>query len=142
MARRRIAEEAPSNEVANAEGENWVEGDLAKPVAAAVETGVRRRSIATSPQEPPAAGEKSESVAMGVLDGGEVVVVWAREQFSPAQYHTFEVGPFTATVKIGAGESLAAAAKRAMDDLRRFAEAERERKRDSYLAMVKAPTRG
>ena len=141
MARRRIAEEAPSNEVAKAEGENWVEGEPAKPAAAA-EKGVRRRSIATSPQEPPAAGETSESVVPGVLDGGEVVVVWAREQFSPAQYHSFEVGPFTATVKIGAGESLAAAARRAMDDLRRFAEAERERKRDSYLAMVKAPTRG
>jgi hypothetical protein len=68
----------------------------------------------------------------GALAGQSVTVVWGKELYSPRQFHTYEVGPFTATTAVLPGETIAGAAARAMGDLRQFAEQERERKRADY----------
>lgn len=74
----------------------------------------------------------------GALAGQTVTVVWGKELYSPKQFHTYEVGPFTATTTVIPGETFERAAERAMEDLRRFADAERERKRAAYLKAVGA----
>jgi hypothetical protein len=73
--------------------------------------------------------------------GSEVTVVWGKELFSPASFHTFEVGPFSATVAVLEGETFSMAADRAMRDLRGWAEAERDRKKASYLRMVESTSK-
>lgn len=65
-----------------------------------------------------------------------VTVVWAEEQFSPQPYHSFRVGPFTATLNRNYDETIAQAWKRGMDQLRALAEAERVQKFKSYMEMV------
>jgi len=70
--------------------------------------------------------------------GQEVTVNWGEETFSPKQFHTFRVGPFTATTRTLPGETVAMAAERAMSALRVWAEAERVKKRDSFMKMIEA----
>jgi len=93
--------------------------------------------------------ERSRSAKSGAKDdtgilagaGQEVTVYWGEEIFSPQQFHTFKVGPFSATTRVLVGETFANAAARAMSDLRTFAESERDRKRASYLRMVESTSK-
>lgn len=66
-----------------------------------------------------------------------VTVVWPEELFSPIQFHTYKVGPFTATVNRKPGEAIQEACARAMGQLDAFAKQERMRKHDDYMAHVK-----
>lgn len=97
------------------------------------------RSTEHLPPASPLAGESGPLA--GVLAGQEVTVVWGEELFSPQQFHTFKVGPFTATTRVLPGETFEKAAERAMGDLRLFAEKEREKKRASYLRMVETTSK-
>jgi len=74
-------------------------------------------------------------------EGDTVRVVWAEEAFSPQQFHSFRVGPFEATTRVESGETISMAADRAMRELRLWAEAERDRKKASYLKMVESTTK-
>ena len=68
--------------------------------------------------------------------GDTVTVVWGKELFSQRQFHTIEVGPFTATTTLLPEETLSMAADRAMRELRGWAEHERERKIEEYKRIV------
>lgn len=43
-----------------------------------------------------------------------MTATWGREVFTPVKFHTFEVGPFSATVVVRKGESGSAAFDRAL----------------------------
>lgn len=68
--------------------------------------------------------------------GQEITVVWGEETYTPTQFHSFRVGPFTAIGHVAPGETYGAAMARVMSDLRAFGDAERERKKDGYLKMA------
>ncbi len=66
-----------------------------------------------------------------------ITVVWGEEVFSPVQYNSFRVGPFTYTVTQRFGESLEKAVKRANDFLEKHADKMFVAKRNAYLARLK-----
>lgn len=66
-----------------------------------------------------------------------VTVVWPEELYSPIQFHTYKVGPFSTTVNRKPGEAIQEACARAMAQLDAFAKQERMRKHDDYMAHVK-----
>lgn len=66
-----------------------------------------------------------------------VTVVWPEELYSPIQFHTYKVGPFSTTVNRKPGEAIQEACARAMAQLDAFAKQERLRKHDDYMAHVK-----
>lgn len=157
MARRRVADEADATEKKYEQEEREAIQD--ETLNKREEAPVRRRAVAESTSKEveksdidfrppndsprsPEAGDKPFVVNnTAVLSGNEVTVVWGKELFSPASFHTFEVGPFTATTRVIPGETFSVAAERAMEDLRRFAEKERERKKASYLRMVETTSK-
>lgn len=112
----------------------------------------RRRAIrqATPDQAdkaPPAAAQPSPLLDPRALDGhvvgaltakaptGQMVTVTAAEEiFTPRQYHTYKVGPFTASAYVLEGETIAQATRRVLEQLEQvFAEAHAQKKA-AYLA--------
>lgn len=77
------------------------------------------------------------SVPMNGLVYGETVsATWGEEQFSPKQFHSFRVGPFSATTRLRQGETRQQALERLNAELREFAEAEKRRKYEGYMKSV------
>ncbi len=101
------------------------------PVGAAVKGALEK--IGTTPQH------SARLLALAEADptGESVSVTWAKELFTPQRFHTIEVGPFVASGPVRPGESRAEAAMRLNEDLRAFAEKERDRKIASYLKALK-----
>lgn len=67
-------------------------------------------------------------------DEGETVsYTWGEELFSPKQFFTCRVGPFTDTTKVRAGETRNDARLRLREEMSAFAEAERKRKFTTFL---------
>lgn len=98
-----------------------------------------RRRIEETPavkEHAPVANTFSEPETDEGPSTGSVTVTWGEEIFSPQQFHTWKVGPFSSTVNIREGESLVDCARRAMRELTVFAEAEREKKKASYLTRI------
>lgn len=65
-----------------------------------------------------------------------VTVTWAEERFSPIQYNSFGVGPFSVTGLVRIGESRADAARRLYAELNAFAVEARTQKAQSFAAAV------
>lgn len=112
----------------------------------------RRRAIRQATpdqpvQAPPVAAQAASLSDPRALDGqvvgalpakgwtGQTVTVTAAEEvFTPRQYHTYKVGPFTATAYIYEGETVAQATRRVLAQLEQvFAEAHAQKKA-AYLA--------
>jgi hypothetical protein len=71
-------------------------------------------------------------------DAGDLVsVTWGAEKFSPVQYHTFDLGPFSYTTKVRPGETPAEAAQRAYKVCERIARETYVDKRDEFLRNVR-----
>lgn len=66
-----------------------------------------------------------------------VVVTWGEEKYSPKQFHTYSVGPFTDCTEVREGETRADARARLYKELVKFAESVRDAKRDSFLAAIR-----
>jgi hypothetical protein len=71
------------------------------------------------------------------LLGERVTVVYGRELFSPKQFNTFEIGPFTYEVTVRTGETLESAMARGYEELRKFAAIEFKRKATDFLERLK-----
>jgi len=69
--------------------------------------------------------------------GTKLTVTWGPEKFSPVQYQTFDVGPFSTSVTIGAGETGEEAHARAMTWLRKLAVEQFKVQLGDWLARVK-----
>lgn len=95
---------------------------------------VRTPEVSPVPEPRSFSQEKESSSPAPVAD--TVTLTWAREGQSPRQFHVWEVGPFTWTTTVRPGETHAQAAERLSKELTAFAEAERERKKASYLAAI------
>lgn len=65
-----------------------------------------------------------------------VTVTWAEERFSPVQYNSFGVGPFSMTGNVREGESTADAARRIYAELEAFAGEARMKKAQSFAAAL------
>lgn len=65
-----------------------------------------------------------------------VTVTWAEERFSPIQYNSFGVGPFSMTGKVRAGETTTDAARRIYAELEAFAGEARLKKAQSFAAAL------
>jgi hypothetical protein len=79
----------------------------------------------------------SPTVPRGTVGAPETITVtWGQETFTPKQFHTFHVGPFVATGAIRPDETRAQAMERLYEDLRLFAEKERERKVRAFLDAI------
>jgi superfamily II DNA or RNA helicase len=70
-------------------------------------------------------------------EGEEVTATWGEELFTPRQFNSFRVGPFTYTTKVRRGESVEQAYSRALTFVTHVAEQERARKHKSYVAALK-----
>lgn len=91
--------------------------------------------------------DKQQSVMMGVdmgagPDATILTVTWGKEGFSPIQFHTFEVGPYTASTTIRPGETMGQAAERLRRQLAGLVEAEFPRKLEEYLRRVRLAADG
>lgn len=112
--------------------------EIESEVAPAEETKPLRREVAS------AAEHKSNSTVnnfagdlLSTVLPETVTVTWGKELCSPKQFHTYEVGPYSATTTVREGETLVQAAARLMKDLDAIAAPERLRKRDAFLAALK-----
>jgi hypothetical protein len=65
-----------------------------------------------------------------------VDVAWGEEKYTPVPYQTFSVGPFSARIALGPGESPEAAIGRGYAVLDAFAKRVREKKLDDYVAEI------
>jgi hypothetical protein len=83
------------------------------------------RRSAAPPEEP------------GEFDAAELTVTWGREHVQPVQFCGLDLGPFSMTVRVRAGETTQAAASRAFSALDVIAEAEYRRKLPQFLARVR-----
>lgn len=68
-----------------------------------------------------------------------ITVTWGEETFSPVQFQSFRVGPFSMQVEVRPGETEEAAFDRAYTLLTRKAEKVREEKAKSFIAAIKSP---
>lgn len=118
MARRRVHEEQAQGELAAANG------TVGESEKAARSIGSEIRNVL-----PPS---RSTEVSRRMVDGDErgemVSVTWGEELFTPVQFCSFRVGPFSASSTLRAGESREQAADRLMRELERIAAKERETK--------------
>jgi len=70
--------------------------------------------------------------------GEEVSATWGEEVFSPVQYNSFRVGPFSSTTHVRAGETRVDALARLNRDLAAVADAEFTRKKKAFAASLTA----
>jgi hypothetical protein len=96
----------------------------AEPPAAAVATGINppEKDLPPAPpvgtpapkeDKPKATRAKASKDAPAGDEGEEITVTWAEERFSPVQYNSFGVGPFTYTTRVRPGETFDDAFRRA-----------------------------
>lgn len=69
--------------------------------------------------------------------GTRVTVTLGAQKFSPVQYHTFDVGPYSLEVEVRAGESYRDACHRGLAELKAIAEHEFEEALKLFTARVK-----
>lgn len=133
-------------------------GEITDPAAVLAQGGAaeppvrRQRTVRTPAAAEPAAAPPSDAQASPLsdpraLDGhvvgalsakaptGQTVTVTAGEEiFTPRQYHTYKVGPFTASAYVLEGETIAQATRRVLAQLEQvFVEAHAQKKA-AYLA--------
>lgn len=70
--------------------------------------------------------------------GTVVTFTLGAEKFSPVQYQTFDVGPFSASTTLRSGETIKGAYERVMGELRAVFKAEFEVRLREHLERVKA----
>lgn len=70
-------------------------------------------------------------------DGEWIEVTWGEEVFSPVQYNSFRVGPFSCRVQQRRGETPEQAWDRGYALLRQKAQEERKRKAGEFLAALR-----
>jgi hypothetical protein len=63
----------------------------------------------------------------------DVTVTWGEEVYSPVQYNSFRLGPYSMTTAVRPGETRAQAFERAYDDLERLAAASFAKKREAFF---------
>jgi len=106
----------------------------AAKLKAASRGAMRETPVNEAPAEMSNPGYSSASVS-GV---GEVVeVTWGEEVFSPKQYNSFRVGPFSASTRVCEGETRVQAMARLNAALAAFAEEAFEQKRVAFLRALK-----
>lgn len=71
-----------------------------------------------------------------------VTVTWGEEIFTPRQYHSFRVGPFSGTTVVREGETRVDAGRRLRRELKALAEEDRLDKHRSYLDAVASVSGG
>lgn len=69
-------------------------------------------------------------------EGEEVTYVFGKEMYRVTEFCTFDIGPYSATSKIRAGENRAIAMNRLRRELESMAEVDRREKRDKYIATL------
>lgn len=75
-------------------------------------------------------------VLVAATPGTRVVVTIGMQKFSPVQYHTFDVGPFSLEVEVQ-DESYQDACARGLTELKKIADLEFEEALKLYVARVK-----
>ena len=97
----------------------------AEPAAAAtVEGAATKRALGRS---------RKSATASETEDASETITVtWGEETFSPVQYNSFRVGPFSATARVLPGESRSDALRRISAELYAFATEERANKAEAF----------
>lgn len=66
-----------------------------------------------------------------------ITVTWSEEVYTPRQYQSFRVGPFSRTIVVKANEDAMEVMDRAYRELEAFALKVRDRKRANYLESLK-----
>lgn len=75
------------------------------------------------------------------VDGTRVSVTIGRQVFSPIQFHTFEVGPFSMTRDLRDGETAEEALRTIYLELRAFADGVYERERTAFIERMRTARR-
>lgn len=120
------------------------QGNAAEPPARRQR--VVRTPTATEPAAtPPVAAQESPLASPSAVDANaprgnptaQTVTVTAGEEiFTPRQYHTYKVGPFTATAYVLEGETVAQAVTRVLQQLETVFVAAHARKKAAYEARA------
>lgn len=105
--------------------------------APTTEKATRKRTSKKDATEPDAFAAAASEGATGD-EGDTITVTWAEERYSPVQYQSFGVGPFTLTGKVRAGETRGDALRRLSNELFAFAVEERANKSASFLRALGA----
>jgi len=98
---------------------------------------------ATTIDPPPAKPSKHEppnEKPFEVLDGNEketITVTWGEELYTPRQFCSYRVGPFSASTTVRKGETRVHAGMRLMEELRAFADVERRAKRQAFTQSLR-----
>lgn len=93
------------------------------------------RSDSTRPSAMPSTNVSSSAFIQAV--GDEVTYTLGKEMYRVTEFCTFDVGPISATTRVRERETALQALERVRNDVEAFAESERIRKRDSYMATWK-----
>lgn len=89
---------------------------------------IERLREALTPKEPP------EDVSVDELT---LSVTWGEEVYQPVQFHTFRVGPITASAKVAEGQSIAGVYRQLWAELDRLGRAQFEEKLAGALERIK-----
>jgi hypothetical protein len=90
---------------------------------------------ASAPMRPDISDLKS-GVSFAARVGSKFTVTYGEMQFSPKQYHSFRVGPFTVEGVVGPDETLQTAMARAYEQLEMFAMIEFKRATEDYITKL------
>ena len=110
-----------------------------EPISSDISNGPLSEEAPVGGSSPRAESRDSAQVTPGVetqLPPDILTVTWGKELFSPRQFHTFEVGPFSMTVAVKPGQTRSDAFSEAYALLDLIAKEERERKRVAYMAAL------
>lgn len=141
MRRRKIVDSEPETtepalDEASASGEKEVAHDTRDERIARVQNDAVERTQARSAATVPAPRQsRSEDTAkISDEDVGEAVsATWGEELYTPQQFFTFRVGPFSRHTKIRKGETALMAKQRVEQELEQMAAAERTKKMTIFL---------
>jgi len=85
-----------------------------------------------------ASNQRVTSIPSTSLDAGDsVTFTVGKETFCPVKFHAFEVGPFSATVRVRDGEDPLRAIARARDAAQGMFDAEYQAKLGGFLGRVR-----
>lgn len=139
MARRlKSTDAAPTNQVSQEEVDkaaDKIDEALAKDRAAREQEILDKQNAALARTNARAAATTNGTAkhANAEDEGEPVTSTWGEELYSPVQFNTFRVGPFSATTKIRSGETREDALARVNRDLDAIAKVERAKKTKDFL---------
>lgn len=106
------------------------------PHASADKERAKAREAPTRAPEPPAVTNVVNHAPVPTLSVETVSATWGEELYTPKQFNSFRVGPFSGTTTVRPGETRAQAAGRLMLDLETLATEAFETKRAGYMTRL------